>query len=100
MPKATPDKLRIYFRHFPLPFHPDAPLASEAALAADAQGKFWEMHDKLFANQQAIKRPDHERYAQEMGLDMAKFKQALDAGTYKARIEEDKALRQRVGGNG
>src|SRR2546423_7618516 len=98
--KAYPGRLRIYFRHFPLPFHPDAPLAWEAALAADAQGKFWEMHDKLFANQQAIKRPDLERYAQELGLDMAKFKQALDAGTYKARIEEDKALGSGVGVNG
>jgi protein-disulfide isomerase len=93
-------KVRVYFRHFPLPFHQDAPLASEAALAADAQGKFWEMHDKLFSNQQAIKRPDLERAAQELGLDMGKFKAALDQGTYKKRIEEDKALGQTLGVDG
>ncbi len=72
--KDYPTQVRLYFRHNPLPFHPDAPLASEAALAAQDQGKFWEMHDKLFANQQNIKRPDLEKYAGELGLDMGKFK--------------------------
>src|SRR5262245_26436631 len=42
-------QVRVFFRHNPLPFHADAPLASEAAIAAEQQGKFWEMHDKLFA---------------------------------------------------
>src|SRR3954463_5160792 len=83
--KEYPGKVRFFFRHFPLPFHQDAPLASEAALAAEAQGKFWEMHDKLFADQKAIKRPDLERHAKELGLDMGKFTQALDTHAYKAR---------------
>ena len=52
--KEYAGKVRVFFRHYPLPFHQDAPLASQAALAAGAQGKFWEMHDKLFANQQAL----------------------------------------------
>src|SRR2546423_1876560 len=65
--KAYPGRLRLYFRHFPLPFHADAPLASEAALAADAQGKFWQMHDKLFADQQALKGPDLEVYRVPVG---------------------------------
>src|SRR5947199_7171298 len=51
-------EIRFYFRHTPLPFHIDAPLAAEAALAAEAQGKFWEMHDKLFANQRQLQRKD------------------------------------------
>ena len=72
--KEYGNEVRVFFRHNPLPFHQDAPLASEAALAAEAQGKFWQMHDKLFANQQNIKRPDLEKYAQELGLDMGKFK--------------------------
>ena len=93
-------KVRLYFKHYPLSFHQDAPLASQAALAAGAQGKFWEMHDKLFANQQALKRPDLDRYAQELGLDMGKFKQALDAQTYKARVDADFALGNSVGVNG
>jgi protein-disulfide isomerase len=93
-------KVRVYFKHYPLPFHQDAPLASEAALAAGAQGKFWEMHDKLFANQQSIKRPDLEKYGQELGLDMAKFRQALDTHTFKARIDQDTALGGQVGVDG
>jgi protein-disulfide isomerase len=98
--KEYPGKVRVYFRHYPLPFHSDAPLASQAALAAGAQGKFWPMHDKLFANQQALKRPDLERYAGELGLDMGKFKQALDAGTFKARVDGDMALGGQVGVSG
>ena len=82
--KEYGNKVRIFFRHNPLPFHADAPLASEAAIAAEAQGKFWEMHDKLFANQQNLKRPDLEKYAQELGLDVGKFKAALDSGAGKA----------------
>jgi protein-disulfide isomerase len=95
-----PGQVRLYFKHDPLPFHQDAPLASQAALAASAQGKFWEMHDKLFANQTALKRPELEKYAQELGLDMAKFKQALDTNAYKGRIDADTALAGRVGVTG
>ena len=58
------------------------------------------MHDKLFANQQNLKRPDLEKYAQELGLDMGKFKDALDSGAGKARIEADMALAKQVGANG
>src|SRR5579862_3334448 len=59
--KAYPKDVRVVFRHNPLPFHPNAPLAAEAAVAAEAQGKFWEMHDKMFTNQQNILRPDLEK---------------------------------------
>ncbi|HXI57428.1 MAG TPA: thioredoxin domain-containing protein [Polyangia bacterium] len=98
--KDYPTQVRFYFRHNPLEFHQDAPLASQAALAAEAQGKFWEMHDKLFANQQNIKRPDLEKYAKELGLDMGKFKSALDNGTYKGRIDTDMALARQIGVQG
>src|SRR3569623_708947 len=87
-------------RHNVLPVHLDGPLAAEAALAADAQGKFWEMLDKLFANQANIKRPDLEKYAQELGLDMTKFKAFLDASSGKARIDADMALGQKIGVQG
>jgi protein-disulfide isomerase len=93
-------QVKIYFRHNPLPMHPDAPLAAEAAVAAEAQGKFWQMHDKLFANQQNLKRPDLEKYAQEIGLDVGKFKEALDKGTGKGRIAGDMALAKQVGAQG
>src|SRR5262249_30875711 len=98
--KDYPTQVRVYFRHNPLPFHPDAPLAAEAAVAAEAQGKFWEMHDKMFANQQSIKRPDLEKYAQEIGLDVGKFKEALDKGTGKARIQADMKAGQQIGVQG
>ena len=82
-------KVRLSFRNYPLPFHQHAELAAEAALAAKAQGKFWEMHDKLFANQQALDRASLEKYAAEIGLDVATFKADLDAGKFKAQITKD-----------
>ncbi len=93
-------KVRVCFKHSPLPFHKDAPLASEAALAAGDQGKFWEMHDKLFGNQKALKRADLEKYAQELGLDMSKFKAALDSGAMKEQIKKDQDLGRKVGARG
>jgi protein-disulfide isomerase len=60
--------VRIVFKHNALPFHKEAQKAAEAALEARDQGKFWEMHDKLFENQKALTRPDLEKYAKELGL--------------------------------
>ena len=94
------NKVRVAFKHNPLPFHPNAPLASEAALAANDQGKFWAMHDKIFANQQQLDRATYEKYAQELGLDMNKFKAALDSNAHKQMIEDDKALAATLGANG
>jgi protein-disulfide isomerase len=98
--KEYPTQVRVYFRHNPLPFHQNAPLAAEAAVAAEAQGKFWEMHDKLFANQQALTRPDLDKYAQEIGLDMGKFKTALDTGSGKAKVQADLAAGAAIGVQG
>ncbi len=92
--------VRIAFRHLPLPFHKDAPLAAEASMAAHEQGKFWQMHDALFANNKALKREDLEKYAQEIGLDMNKFKAALDSGKYKAKVEADAKAANSVGARG
>ncbi len=92
--------VRVVFRHQPLPFHQNAKPAAEAALAAHEQGKFWEMHDKLFANQKALDRATFEKYAQELGLDMGKFKAALDSGKFTAQIEADSAAGSAVGANG
>ena len=97
---AYKDDVRIVFKHFPLPMHKDAALGSEAAVAAGAQGKFWEMHDKLFANPKAMSQADIERYAQEIGLDVAKFKADLDAHTYKAQVDADLEQGKRFGVRG
>ena len=93
-------KVRIAFKHLPLPFHDKAQLAAEASMAANEQGKFWEYHDKLFANQQALDRPSLEKYAQELGLNMAKFKAALDSGKYKKKVEDDAKQGAAVGASG
>jgi protein-disulfide isomerase len=93
-------KVRLYFRHNPLPFHQNAPLAAEAAVAAEAQGKFWEMHDKMFANQGALDRAGLEKDAQEIGLDMNKFKTALDTHAGKTRVDADLAAGKQIGVQG
>jgi len=75
-------EVRIVFKHFPLPFHKEARLAAEAAMAAGAQGKFWEMHDLLFRNQRSLAREDLERYADGLGLDMGPYLEALESRRY------------------
>jgi protein-disulfide isomerase len=92
--------VRVVFRHQPLPFHPNAKPAAEASMAAHEQGKFWEMHDKLFANQKALDRASLEKYAQELKLDMGKFKAALDSGKFRKMVEADSAAGSAVGANG
>ena len=81
--------VRIAFKHNPLPFHDKAQLAAEAAAAAGEQGKFWEMHDKMFENQRAIDRASLERYAAEIGLDLSRFKADLDGSRYKSAVQAD-----------
>ncbi|MGD0835089.1 MAG: thioredoxin domain-containing protein [Polyangia bacterium] len=90
-------KVRIFFKHNPLPFHSDAPLAAQAAVAADLQGRFWAMHDKLFANQGKLKRPDLEKYALEIGLDVAKFKTDIDSAAVKKKVDDDLSLGKKLG---
>jgi protein-disulfide isomerase len=87
------DKIKFVWHDLPLPMHADAPLASEAGREVFAQkgpSAFWTFHDKMFANQQKIKRDDLDGYATEMGLDMGKWKTALDGSTHSAEIEADK----------
>lgn len=84
-------KTTVQFKHFPLSIHPAAALAHQAALAAGEQGKFWEMHDVLFANQSAVKREDLVVYATKLGLDLDLFKKDLDSDRLKQLIEADKA---------
>src|SRR5215471_9903158 len=100
MEKEYGGKVRMTWKNYPLPFHNNAEPAAEAAMAADAQGKFWEMHDKLFSNQQSLDRASLEKYAQELGLNMNKFKADLDAQKYKSRIEAETKEGQAVGVNG
>jgi protein-disulfide isomerase len=73
--------------------HPDAPLAAQAGREAYAQkgpSAFWQMHDKMFANQSKIKRDDLDGYAKELNLNMDKWKAALDGSTHTSEVEADK----------
>lgn len=97
------NKIRIVWRNQPLPFHQNAMPAHMAAMEAFEQGKsekFWAMHDKLFENRTALSRPDLEKYAQEIGLDLAKFKAALDSKKHEKAIKDDQALAAEVGARG
>lgn len=82
--------LRFVFRNFPLrESHPHAEHAAEAAEAAGAQGKFWEMHDRLFERQFALDDDNLVEYAGDLGLDAARVGSELAAGTYAPRVRED-----------
>jgi protein-disulfide isomerase len=83
------DRVRIVFKDFPLPNHGEAPKAAEAAYCAGEQGKYWEMHDRLFANQQALQLPALKQHAEALGLDTAAFNQCLDSGKHASRVTEN-----------
>lgn len=92
--KMYPNNVRLVFKQFPLDMHPQAHLAAEASLAANAQGKFWELHDKMFANYRSLSRANILTWAKEIGLDMNKFTADLDSGKYKKMVdrEEDEGM--------
>lgn len=90
------EKVRFVFRQFPLSFHKEAQVAAEASLAAHAQGKFWAFHDTVFENQSTLSRESLEKHAAEVGLDVAKFKKALDDGTYTDAVKADMKLAEEL----
>jgi protein-disulfide isomerase len=84
------DSLAFVYRHFPLAnAHPHAWKAAEAAEAAAAQGRFWEMHDDLFEHQEALDERDLVVYARDLGLETSRFSLDLSAGMHLAHIDED-----------
>ncbi|MGM0558608.1 MAG: DsbA family protein [Myxococcota bacterium] len=94
-------KVKIAFKHYPLPFHKAAKPAAKAAMAAGEQGKFWEMHDLLFDNQKQLKQDGlYEKLAKQLGLNMAKFKKDMQKPEYDKIIEQDMAQGQKVGVRG
>jgi Na+:H+ antiporter, NhaA family len=85
------DQLLFVFRHMPLPdLHPRAPFAAEAAEAAGAQGRFWEMHDRLFEHQHQLTDAELRAHAEAVGVaDAARFDADLRDRVYEARVAED-----------
>ena len=95
------DELRFAFRHFPLTrVHPHAERAAEAAEAAGAQGKFWQMHDLLFDNQDALEDEHLLVYARAIDLDLRRFALELENGVYTAKVRADFLSGVRSGVNG
>lgn len=90
-------KVRLVFKHYPLPMHPKAREAAKAAVAADKQGKFWEMHDLLFENQAELQRADFNDYAKKLGLDMKRFKADMQSKETEKKIESDIAEGEAAG---
>ena len=83
--------MRIVWKHLPLDMHKNAMGAHLAAVAAEKQGKFWEFHDKLFANQKELTLDAYKRHARELKLDVARFEKDLADLENKKRIDADKA---------
>lgn len=84
------DDLRYVLRHLPLAdVHPNAQMASEAVEAAGAQGRFWEMHDRLFAYQDRLEPDDLVEHAEAVGLDVDRFQRELQEGVHTRRVLED-----------
>jgi protein-disulfide isomerase len=86
---AYPTQVNFIYKDYPMPYHTLAQKASEAAECAGVQGKYWEMHDILFTNQNALSDADLKGYAVELGLDSAKFNTCLDTGAMRADVGAD-----------
>lgn len=96
-----PQDVRLVYRHYPLSFHPNAQKAAEASECAGKQGKFWEMHDKIFeANPSGLSVAVYKRLAGEIGLNQGQFDSCLDSGEMAARVAEDIASGNDAGVSG
>jgi formate-nitrite transporter family protein len=99
--KAFGGNLRFAFRHFPLrSSHPHALAAAKAAEAAGEQGRFWDMHHRLYQRQTQLEDEDLLRHARKIGLDAARFQRELSARTHEVRIREDLASAAQSGAGG
>jgi protein-disulfide isomerase len=93
-------KLKFVWKNQPLPFHPNAMPAAEAAMAAGEQGKFWPMHDKLFQHQSELSPQLYDKLAKELGLNLDKFHAAIDGHKHAAQIQGEMLAGSKVGASG
>ncbi len=94
------DRIRFVYRHYPLPNHPNARPAAEAAACADEQDKFWQYHDRLFANPTKLSDPDLKQHASELGLNTGQFNGCVDSHKLKAKVDGDLKAGEEAGVNG
>lgn len=85
-------KLKVIYRHYPIPRHQFARKAAEASEVANAQGKFWEYHDILFEKSPSLSADELKQYAKDLGLDTERFNKELDEGKYASAVEADYKL--------
>jgi protein-disulfide isomerase len=97
--KVYGDKIRLAYRHYPLPFHANARPAAQATLCANEQGKFWPYHDKVMAAED-LSAANLQQIASDVGLDRAKFDECVAAGRFADQIDKDLAAGQAAGVNG
>ncbi len=98
--KEYGDQVRIVFKHQPLSFHAKAPTAHAAAEAAHRQGKFWEMHDKIFANQKQMSPEKYVEYATELELNVDQFKADVASADVKKKVDADVKEAAKLGSTG
>jgi protein-disulfide isomerase len=98
--KEYGDRVRIVFKHLPLSMHTKAPAAHAAAEAAALQGRFWEMHDRIFENQREMSEEKYLEWAGELGLDVERFKRDMASSEVKARVERDRLEASSLGVSG
>ena len=94
------DRIRLVYRHYPLPNHPQARPAAEAAQCANEQGQFWPYHDRLFAEAGKLSDADLKKAAADLGMDAARFNTCVDEHRYKAVVEADQQAGNDAGVNG
>jgi protein-disulfide isomerase len=98
--KEYPNDVKIVFKNLPLPFHPEAKPAAAAALAAGAQGKYWEYHDLLFNNQDSLSTETYIKLAGDLKLDVEKFKTDMKSEKFEKQIADDMAIATQLGVRG
>lgn len=98
--KTYGDRVRFVYKHLPLRIHPEAPGAAAASEAAHRQGKFWEMHDRLFASQRELGDDLYRKIAQDLGLDLERFEKDRASAEVRQRVAKDEQEAQRLGVSG
>lgn len=93
-------KAKLVFMNYPLGFHQYAQIAAEASECANEQGKFWQMHDKIFENQPSLNKENLVKWAQEIKLDMNMFNGCLNDNKYAQEVQKDMAVAQSAGVQG
>lgn len=94
------DKVRIVWKNLPLSMHQFASGAALASMAAHEQGKFWEYHDKLFANQGKLQKDNLVQYARDLKLDMKRFEEAVNTSKFKSSVDADSSEADKLGVTG